>query len=49
SKDVVARWTDVLDKLEEDPAQLSRELDWVIKKDLIEAFYTETGFDPKKL
>jgi proteasome accessory factor A len=50
TKDVVARWTDVLDKLEEDPAQLSREVDWVIKKDLIEAFMARNRLswrDPK--
>src|SRR5437879_7328979 len=31
TKDVLARWTDVLTKLESDPMQLGRELDWVIK------------------
>src|SRR2546430_1476658 len=30
TKDVLARWTDVLTKLETDPMQLGRELDWVI-------------------
>jgi len=38
TKDVLARWTDVLMKLESDPMQLSRELDWVIKKAWIEKF-----------
>jgi len=32
TEDVLARWTDVLMKLESDPMRLSRELDWVIKK-----------------
>ena len=32
TRDVLARWTDVLEKLESDPMQLSRELDWVIKR-----------------
>jgi hypothetical protein len=38
TKDVLARWTDVLMKLESDPMQLSRELDWVIKKAWIDQF-----------
>jgi proteasome accessory factor A len=38
TKDILARWTDVLTKLESDPMQLSRELDWVIKRELIDNF-----------
>ena len=38
TKDVLARWTDVLTKLEADPMQLGRELDWVIKRQLIDNF-----------
>ncbi|MBI2015741.1 MAG: proteasome accessory factor PafA2 family protein, partial [Candidatus Rokubacteria bacterium] len=38
TKDVLARWTDVLTKLESDPMQLARELDWVIKKAWIDKF-----------
>src|SRR6059036_522313 len=38
TEDVLARWTDVLMKLESDPMQLSRELDWVIKKAWIDQF-----------
>jgi len=38
TKDVLARWTDVLMKLESDPMQLARELDWVIKKAWIDKF-----------
>src|SRR2546422_4829495 len=38
TKDVLARWTDILTKLESDPMQLSRELDWVIKRQLIDNF-----------
>src|SRR5437016_2538821 len=38
TKDILARWTDVLTKLESDPTQLSRELDWVIKRELIDNF-----------
>jgi proteasome accessory factor A len=38
TQDVLTRWTDVLTKLESDPMQLSRELDWVIKKAWIDQF-----------
>jgi proteasome accessory factor A len=38
TKDVLVRWEYVLDRLEQDPMTLSRELDWVIKRDLIESY-----------
>jgi len=38
TKDVLVRWTDTLTKLESDPMQLGRELDWVIKRQLIENY-----------
>lgn len=38
TQDILKRWRLILDKLEEDPMQLSRELDWVIKKTLIESY-----------
>ena len=38
AKDVVARWRYVLETLEDDPFKLSRELDWVAKYKLIEAY-----------
>ena len=50
TKDVLARWTDVLEKLETDPMQLDRELDWVIKRDWIESYMTRNRLswrDPK--
>ena len=50
TKDVITRWTDVLVKLGEDPMQLSRELDWVIKRQLIENYMNRhrlTWRDPK--
>src|SRR5437879_13823846 len=50
TKDVLARWTDVLGKLETDPMQLSREIDWVIKRQLIENYMNRhrlTWRDPK--
>ncbi len=50
TKDVLARWTEVLTKLESDPMQLGRELDWVIKRQLIDHFMNRHGLswrDPK--
>ncbi len=43
TRDLLQRWRDVLDKLDEDPMQLPRELDWVIKKELIESYMTRKG------
>src|SRR5882672_10977314 len=36
--DVMGKWEMTLDRLAEDPAQLGRELDWVIKRQLIENY-----------
>jgi proteasome accessory factor A len=50
SRDVLARWTDVMQKLETDPMQLERELDWVIKRQWIESYMTRNRLswrDPK--
>jgi proteasome accessory factor A len=50
SKHVLARWTDVVQRLEHDPRQLSREVDWVIKRELIEAYaarHRRSSRDPK--
>lgn len=38
TRDILEKWEFVLDKLEEDPMQLDRHIDWVIKKRLIEAY-----------
>ncbi|HET8760846.1 MAG TPA: Pup--protein ligase [Nitrospiria bacterium] len=38
TKDLVAYWGSVLERLAEDPMQLATELDWVIKKNLMESF-----------
>ncbi|HEY5648940.1 MAG TPA: proteasome accessory factor PafA2 family protein, partial [Nitrospiria bacterium] len=38
SLDVIRRWGDVLDRLERDPMELSRELDWVIKLDMMQKY-----------
>ncbi len=41
--DVMARWGSVLDRLTEDPMSLDRELDWVIKRRLIETYMDKHG------
>jgi proteasome accessory factor A len=49
-KDIVMRWEDLLTRLEEDPMQCSREIDWVIKKEMIETYMAKHRFswrDPK--
>lgn len=38
TKDVLIRWEETLDKLERDPRELVRELDWVAKRALIESY-----------
>ncbi|MBI1726807.1 MAG: proteasome accessory factor PafA2 family protein, partial [Candidatus Rokubacteria bacterium] len=50
TKDVLARWTRVIEALHGDPMNLSREVDWVIKKRIIESFMEKhrlTWRDPK--
>jgi proteasome accessory factor A len=42
-KDVLVRWEETLDKLERDPRELARELDWVAKRDLIESYIERKG------
>ncbi|HEV8540701.1 MAG TPA: Pup--protein ligase [Nitrospiraceae bacterium] len=42
-EDVLAKWADVLDRLENDPMQLTREIDWVSKKLLIQSFVDKKG------
>lgn len=43
TKRVIEKWEDVLDRLDTDPMQLDRALDWVIKKKLIDAEATSRG------
>ncbi len=43
TQDVLARWEDVLDKLERDPRLLVNELDWVAKRHLIESYMDRKG------
>lgn len=45
TQDILKRWRVILDQLEEDPMQLTRELDWVIKKALIESYMERKGCD----
>ena len=43
TKDVLVRWENVLDKLERDPRQLTTELDWVAKRQMIESYVDRKG------
>ncbi|WP_081639925.1 depupylase/deamidase Dop [Actinomadura flavalba] len=45
TKDVLNRWESVLHRLGDDPRQLSRELDWVAKLDLLEGYRDRDGLD----
>jgi len=38
TKDIMAKWEYILTRLEENPMQLDRKLDWVIKKKLIDSY-----------
>jgi proteasome accessory factor A len=44
-RDVLARWERTLDRLEQDPLTLNRELDWVIKRSLIENYIERHSLD----
>jgi proteasome accessory factor A len=44
-RDVLAKWESVLDRLADDPMQLGRELDWVIKRQLIENYIEKHDLD----
>ena len=45
TKDVLTRWEDVLNRLENDPMSLSGELDWVAKRELMEGYRRRDGLD----
>jgi proteasome accessory factor A len=45
TKDLLSRWERVLRLLEQDPGQLSREVDWVIKRDLLQSYMERRGCD----
>jgi Pup amidohydrolase len=44
-REVLAKWEQTLDRLAEDPMQLGRELDWVIKHQLIENYVAKHGLE----
>ncbi len=41
--DILSRWESVLDRLEKDPMLLNREVDWIIKLDLIGSYMDARG------
>ncbi|MFT4263302.1 MAG: depupylase/deamidase Dop [Nocardioides sp.] len=43
--DVLARWESVLDRLERDPLECARELDWVAKLKLLQGYRDRDGLD----
>jgi len=43
SKDIIQRWEYVLFHLENDPSKLNREVDWVIKRQMIEDYLAHHG------
>ncbi len=45
TKDVLTRWESVLARLEDDPMQLHREVDWVIKRKLIMEYMSRRKVD----
>jgi proteasome accessory factor A len=45
TRDLLARWERTLESLERDPMELSTEIDWVIKKAMIESFMERKGLD----
>ena len=47
TKDILVRWEEVLDKLEQDPALLVRDLDWVAKRQMIYSYMDRKGCDWK--
>jgi proteasome accessory factor A len=49
--DIVHKWEDILNKLEEDPMQLSRQIDWVMKKDLMISYMEkkDCGWDDPRI
>jgi proteasome accessory factor A len=45
ARDILEKWAHVLEALERDPMELDREIDWVMKKALIEGFMERKGLD----
>ncbi|MBI3812658.1 MAG: Pup--protein ligase [Nitrospirae bacterium] len=51
TEDIVGKWENILNKLEEDPMQLSRQIDWVTKKDLMISYMEkkDCGWDDPRI
>ena len=51
TEDIVKKWEDILNKLEEDPMQLSRQIDWVMKKELMVSYMEkkDCGWDDPRI
>ncbi|MFQ5897875.1 MAG: depupylase/deamidase Dop [Candidatus Methylomirabilia bacterium] len=49
--DILVHWQSVLDRLAQDPTALNRELDWVIKRELIESYIAKNrlGWDEPRV
>ncbi|MBI3593822.1 MAG: proteasome accessory factor PafA2 [Nitrospirae bacterium] len=45
AKEVIDKWGIVLDQLEEDPSLLSKEIDWLIKKEMIDSYIEKKKCD----
>jgi proteasome accessory factor A len=45
TEDVLAKWRSVLDSLRRDPMELERQIDWVMKKAMIERFMDRKSLD----
>jgi proteasome accessory factor A len=45
TRDVLGRWEDVLGRLERDPMSLSRELDWIAKREILEGYRHRDGLE----
>ncbi len=45
TQDVLEKWQHVIECLERDPMELSGQIDWVIKRNLIESFMSRKGLD----
>ena len=41
--DILGRWASVLDRLEQDPAQMYKEIDWVSKKLMMQSYFDKKG------
>ncbi|MEZ0094711.1 depupylase/deamidase Dop [Streptacidiphilus sp. EB129] len=45
TRDVLDRWEDVLGRLERDPMSLSRQLDWIAKREILEGYRSRDGLE----